>query len=124
MSSESRIWQMAIERAKEATELDSQKKYDAAFDKYLQAAEALNEFAKFSKNPKLKAVAEERAKQYIKRAQQVSDLLNKKQKIKVGGPDVKRTEARGRTQTIREMIRVKRSATRKKSSVNPLKDLL
>jgi vacuolar protein-sorting-associated protein 4 len=87
---------MAIERAKEATELDSQKKYDAAFDKYLQAAEALNEFAKFSKNPKLKAVAEERAKQYIKRAQQVSDLLNKKQKIKVGGPDAKKDSGKGK----------------------------
>lgn len=75
--------------AQVAIELDRDKKYDEASDKYLQAAETLNDFAKFCKNTKLKQHAQERALQYFKRAESLTELRKKKLKVP-SGPDSKK----------------------------------
>ena len=52
MSSDNKIFNAAIKLANEAIELDKQKKFDAAADKYLRASETLNEFANpFNSHP-------------------------------------------------------------------------
>lgn len=80
MANDNAIFNAAIKLANEAIQLDQGKQYDAAADKYLQASETLNDFAKFCKNSKLKALAQEKALQYFKRADQ---LTNRKKKEKV-----------------------------------------
>jgi vacuolar protein-sorting-associated protein 4 len=80
------IFKAAIKIANEAIQLDSAKKYDQAADKYIQACETLTDFAKFCKNTKLQALAREKATQYFKRADY---LTQNKKKLKVpsgGGP--------------------------------------
>lgn len=84
MSSDNKIFNAAIKLANEAIELDKQKKFDDAADKYLRASETLNEFAKFCKNTKLKKLAQEKALQYFKRADMLTQLRNKKLKVPSG----------------------------------------
>ena len=84
MSSDNKIFNAAIKLANEAIELDKQKQFDVAADKYLQATETLNEFAKFCKNTKLKKLAQEKALQYFKRADMLTQLRNKKLKVPSG----------------------------------------
>jgi vacuolar protein-sorting-associated protein 4 len=84
MSSENAIFKAAIKLANEAIQLDNEKQVDAAADKYIQSAEALNDFAKFCKNPKLKKLAKDKAMQYFKRASLLTQLKNKKQKVPTG----------------------------------------
>ncbi len=84
MSSDNKIFNAAIKLANEAIELDKQKQFDIAADKYLQATETLNEFAKFCKNTKLKKLAQEKALQYFKRADMLTQLRNKKLKVPSG----------------------------------------
>ena len=84
MSSDNKIFNAAIKLANEAIELDKQKQFDIAADKYLQATETLNEFAKFCKNTKLKKLAQEKALQYFKRADMLTQLKNKKLKVPSG----------------------------------------
>ncbi len=84
MSSDNKIFNAAIKLANEAIELDKQKQFDDAADKYLRASETLNEFAKFCKNTKLKKLAQEKALQYFKRADMLTQLKNKKFKVPSG----------------------------------------
>ena len=84
MSSDNKIFNAAIKLANEAIELDKQKQFDDAADKYLRASETLNEFAKFCKNTKLKKLAQEKALQYFKRADMLTQLKNKKLKVPSG----------------------------------------
>jgi len=84
MSSDNKIFNAAIKLANDAIELDKQKQFDDAADKYLRASETLNEFAKFCKNTKLKKLAQEKALQYFKRADMLTQLRNKKLKVPSG----------------------------------------
>ncbi len=84
MSSDNKIFNAAIKLANEAIELDKKKDFDIAADKYLQATETLNEFAKFCKNTKLKKLAQEKARQYFHRADMLTQLRNKKLKVPSG----------------------------------------
>ena len=84
MSSDNKIFNAAIKLANEAIELDKQKQFDDAADKYLRASETLNEFGKFCKNTKLKKLAQEKALQYFKRADMLTQLKNKKLKVPSG----------------------------------------
>ncbi len=83
MANDNAIFNAAIKLANEAIQLDKIKEYDEAADKYLQASETLNDFAKFCKNSKLKALAQEKAVQYFHRADQLTNR-KKKQKITSG----------------------------------------
>ncbi len=78
------IFNAAIKIANEAIQLDKDKKYDEAADKYIQACETLNDFAKFCKNSKLKALAKEKALQYFKRADMLTEMQKKKLKVPSG----------------------------------------
>ena len=78
------IFNAAIKIANEAIQLDSEKKYDLAADKYIQACETLNDFAKFCKNTKLQALAKDKASQYFKRADYLTQH-KKKLKVPSGG---------------------------------------
>ncbi|MHA1718406.1 MAG: AAA family ATPase [Promethearchaeota archaeon] len=82
--SDNKIFNAAIKLANEAIELDKQKQFDVAADKYLQATETLTEFAKFCKNSKLKKLAQEKAQQYFHRADMLTQLKNKKLKVPSG----------------------------------------
>lgn len=78
------IFNAAIKMANEAIQLDKNKRYDEAADKYLSASETLNDFAKFCKNSKLKALAKEKALQYFKRADMLTEMQKKKLKVPSG----------------------------------------
>lgn len=106
MSSDNKIFNAAIKLANEAIELDKQKQFDGAADKYLQATETLNEFAKFCKNTKLKKLAQEKALQYFKRADMLTQLKNKKLKVPSGrtpGKDKKKDSDDGESEEDAEM---------------------
>ncbi|MHA1796340.1 MAG: AAA family ATPase [Promethearchaeota archaeon] len=92
MTNDNTIFNAAIKMANEAIELDKNKQYDAAADKYLSASETLYDFAKFCKNSKLKALAIDKAKQYFKRAELLTNMKEKKVKVPSGakGPSSKR----------------------------------
>ncbi|MHA1619487.1 MAG: AAA family ATPase [Promethearchaeota archaeon] len=85
MANDNAIFNAAIKMANEAIVLDRDKKYDAAADKYLSASETLYDFAKFCKNSKLKALAIDKAKQYFKRADALTNIGKKKIKVPSGG---------------------------------------
>ncbi len=85
MSQDSRIFKAAIKLAEEAIQFDNAKQYGQAIDKYIQAGEALNEYVRFCKNPKLKDLAKTKATQYITRAKKLTDLTNKRQKVPAAG---------------------------------------
>lgn len=84
MANDNAIFNAAIKMANEAIELDRNKKYDQAADKYLSASETLYDFAKFCKNSKLKALAIDKAKQYFKRAEMLTNMTRKKIKVPSG----------------------------------------
>lgn len=89
------IFNAAIKMANEAIQLDKEKRYDEAADKYLQASETLNDFSKFCKNSKLKALAQEKALQYFKRADMLTEMQKKKLKVPSGkAPKKDRSESK------------------------------
>jgi vacuolar protein-sorting-associated protein 4 len=81
---DNKIFNAAIKIANEAIELDKEKKYDEAADRYIRACETLNDFAKFCKNSKLKGLAQEKAKQYFLRADMLTQMQKRKQKVPSG----------------------------------------
>ncbi|MCF2139926.1 MAG: AAA family ATPase [Candidatus Lokiarchaeota archaeon] len=85
MTNDNAIFNAAIKMANQAIELDRNKQFDAAADKYLSASETLYDFAKFCKNSKLKALAIDKAKQYFKRAELLTNMSKKKIKVPSGG---------------------------------------
>jgi vacuolar protein-sorting-associated protein 4 len=88
-TTDSELFKTAIKLAQEATVFDNDKRYEEAYAKYVAAADALMEFKRFNRNPKLIQLADQRAKQYVERAKILHDTINKKQKVKAGGPQSK-----------------------------------
>ncbi len=62
------LFQVAMQYAKAAVALDKEKRYDAAIPKYTRAAEALVDFMKTNKNPKMQQACAEKAQEYAHRA--------------------------------------------------------
>jgi vacuolar protein-sorting-associated protein 4 len=89
---DSNLFTTAMKLAQEAVQLDNAKENAKASEKYLQAAEVLNDYIKFCKNPKLRDLAQDKAKQYISRARILSNMKENKQKVSVGGPSNKTTK--------------------------------
>ncbi len=83
---DSSLFTTAMKLAQEAVQLDNAKQTSEAYQKYLQAAEVLNDFIKFCKNPKLNELAQEKAKAYLARANAISNIKDNKQKVSIGGP--------------------------------------
>jgi len=82
MSENSKLFQYAMQTAKEAVTLDNAGNYEEAIRKYTRAAEILTEFIKFNKNKNLNQLYESKAMEYINRARQLKDIAQKKIKIK------------------------------------------
>jgi len=78
-SSDSKLFQFAMQIANEAVALDRAKNYSDAVKKYTRAAEVLLEFMKFNKNPNLKQLCQDKMTEYINRAKALSD--RNKQKV-------------------------------------------
>ncbi|MHA1341732.1 MAG: AAA family ATPase [Promethearchaeota archaeon] len=81
MTENSKLFQFAMQTAKEAVALDNAKKYKEAIKKYTRAAEILTEFIKFNKNKNLNQLYESKALEYINRAKQLKDLIQRKVKV-------------------------------------------
>ncbi|MHA1820192.1 MAG: AAA family ATPase [Promethearchaeota archaeon] len=82
-STDSKLFQYALQLAKEAVKLDEAKEYTKAMKKYTQAAEVLIEFSKYTRNASLINLCKEKAEEYINRAKELHQ--KKKVKVKEGG---------------------------------------
>ncbi|GAB4322811.1 MAG: hypothetical protein Kow0069_27710 [Promethearchaeota archaeon] len=67
-STDSKLFKFAIQLAKQAVVADQGNRTREAIEKYTRAAEILLEFLKFNKNPRLRALCEEKIQEYINRA--------------------------------------------------------
>jgi len=67
-SFDSKLYQYAVEEAKQAVILDNQGKYQHAINKYTRAAEILIQYMKFSTNVEMKKLCQKNSQNYIERA--------------------------------------------------------
>jgi vacuolar protein-sorting-associated protein 4 len=84
-SFDSKLYQLAVEEAKQAVNLDEQGKYQQAINKYTRAAEILIQYMKHSTNPEMKRISQKNSEIYINRAK---DL-----KAQISGHRSKRTSS-------------------------------
>lgn len=68
MSANNRLFNYAMDAAKQAVNYDRQGLVEEAFEKYMRAVESLLEFMKFNKNKKLQQIVESRMEEYLARA--------------------------------------------------------
>lgn len=85
-STDSNLFKSAMQEATQAVDLDQAQKYSEAKVKYMKAAEILEEFMKYTKNPNLKQTCTEKVQEYRYRAKQ---LKGKKKNVKDGGVLIK-----------------------------------
>jgi vacuolar protein-sorting-associated protein 4 len=88
-SVDSKLYQYAVQTAKEAVALDNQGKYRQAINKYQRAAEILMQFMQYNKNPKMRNLCKRNIEEYVERAKILRSHL--------GGPRSARylTKAKG-----------------------------
>jgi len=67
-SFDSKLYQYAVEEAKQAVILDRQGKFQQAINKYQRAAEILIQYMKFSTNVEMKKLCQKNSENYIERA--------------------------------------------------------
>ena len=67
-SVDSKLYQYAVQTAKEAVALDNQGKYRQAINKYQRAAEILMQFMKYNKNPQMRRLCQKNIEEYVDRA--------------------------------------------------------
>ena len=67
-SFDSKLYQYAVEEAKQAVILDRQGKFQQAINKYQRAAEILIQYMKFSTNAEMKKLCQKNSENYIQRA--------------------------------------------------------
>ncbi|MFW9826132.1 MAG: AAA family ATPase [Candidatus Thorarchaeota archaeon] len=67
-SVDSKLYQYAVQTAKEAVNLDNQGKYRQAINKYQRAAEILMQFMKYNKNPQMRKLCQKNIEEYVERA--------------------------------------------------------
>ncbi|MBN2153047.1 MAG: ATP-binding protein [Candidatus Lokiarchaeota archaeon] len=68
MSANNKIFNFAMDAARQAVNFDRQGMVEEAFEKYMRAAESLLEFLRFNKNKKLQRIVEDRMEEYLARA--------------------------------------------------------
>ncbi|MFX1501590.1 MAG: AAA family ATPase [Promethearchaeota archaeon] len=74
-SVDSKLYQFAVQTAKEAVALDSQGKYRQAINKYQRAAEILMQFMKYNKNPQMRMLCQKNIEEYVDRAKVLKSQL-------------------------------------------------
>jgi vacuolar protein-sorting-associated protein 4 len=74
-SVDSKLYQFAVQTAKEAVALDSQGKYRQALNKYQRAAEILMQFMKYNKNPQMRMLCQKNIEEYVERAKILKSQL-------------------------------------------------
>ena len=79
MSSHSFL-QKGRELVLQATTLDNEEKYEEAYRLYLQALDYFTTAIKYEKNPKSIEIIKKKAAQYLTRAEQLKEYLDKKAK--------------------------------------------
>ncbi|MDX1798953.1 MAG: hypothetical protein R3255_09925, partial [Candidatus Lokiarchaeia archaeon] len=67
-SVDSKLYQYAVQTAKEAVTLDHQGKYRQAINKYQRAAEILMQFMQYNKNPQMRNLCKKNIEEYVERA--------------------------------------------------------
>jgi vacuolar protein-sorting-associated protein 4 len=67
-SVDSKLYQYAVQTAKEAVALDNQGKYRQAINKYQRAAEILMQFMQYNKNPQMRNLCKKNIEEYVERA--------------------------------------------------------
>ncbi len=67
-SVDSKLYQYAVQTAKEAVALDNQGKYRQAMNKYYRAAEILMQFMQYNKNPQMRKLCQRNIEEYVDRA--------------------------------------------------------
>jgi vacuolar protein-sorting-associated protein 4 len=67
-SVDSKLYQYAVQTAKEAVALDHQGKYRQAINKYQRAAEILMQFMQYNKNPQMRNLCKKNVEEYVDRA--------------------------------------------------------
>ena len=81
-SVDSKLYQYAVQTAKDAVALDNEGKYRQAINQYQRAAEILMQFMKYNKNPQMRMLCQKNIEEYVDRAK----LL----KSQLGGPRARR----------------------------------
>ena len=74
-SVDSKLYQFAVQTAKEAVTLDNQGKYRQAINKYQRAAEILMQFMKYNKNPQMRMLCQKNIEEYVDRAKVLKSQL-------------------------------------------------
>lgn len=83
MSGVSNFLQTAIQVVTQATEADQQQKYDEAFRLYNLSLQYFQTALKYEKNEKIKQTIRAKLEEYINRAEQLKEMLNKTKKTPV-----------------------------------------
>ena len=74
-SVDSKLYQYAVQTAKEAVALDSQGKFRQAINKYNRASEILMQFMKYNKNPQMRILCQKNIEEYVERAKILKSQL-------------------------------------------------
>ncbi len=75
-SVDSKLYQYAVQEAKEAVSLDNRGQYREAINKYQRAAEILIQFVKFNKNPNMIRLCEKNIEEYVTRAKVLKSQIS------------------------------------------------
>jgi vacuolar protein-sorting-associated protein 4 len=111
-SVDSKLYQYAVQTAKEAVALDNQGKYRQAMNKYYRASEILMQFMKYNKNPQMRKLCQKNIEEYVERAKILKSHLGgvrprmiKTSEIKdSGGADSESGAVSSEEQELIEMI--------------------
>ncbi len=75
-SVDSKLYQYAVQTAKEAVKFDNQGKYRQAINQYQRAAEILMQFMKYNKNPQMRMLCQRNIEEYVDRAKILKSHLS------------------------------------------------
>ncbi|MFX0106100.1 MAG: AAA family ATPase [Candidatus Hodarchaeota archaeon] len=75
-SVDSKLYQYAVQTAKEAVALDNQGKYRQAINLYQRAAEILMQFMRYNKNPQMRMLCQRNIEEYVDRAKILKSHLS------------------------------------------------
>ena len=75
-SVDSKLYQYAVQEAKEAVALDNQGKTRQAMNKYFRASEILMQFMKYNKNPQMRMMCQKNIEEYVERAKVLKSNLS------------------------------------------------
>jgi vacuolar protein-sorting-associated protein 4 len=78
MSANNKLFNYAMDAARQAVNFDRQGMVEEALNQYMRAAESLLEFLKFNKNKKLQRIVEDRMEEYLARAQYLKKKVSGK----------------------------------------------